>query len=263
MSGSISLGLSRDVAGGDPNFALDVGSVLSRTFSVWAANLVPFCLVGLVVNSPVLLGLSAIGLSGSPAPGVQTLLGLLSNLLTLILTGGITYGVFQELRGERAGAGEILKLGLSRLLTVWATGILTGLGTALGCCALIVPGLILLSMWWVSVPVAVIEEPGAIGAMSRSSELTAGNRWQVFALALIFAVMVIMVSVVFNVIVVAAGAAAGAAPGAGLPAWGQLVLDVVLIPVQALAASAPAIAYHDLRVGKEGADVEELLKVFE
>src|SRR5689334_3465056 len=53
---------------GDPNFRVDVGSVLARTLSVWGRNLVPFCLVGLVVYSPVLLGLGAIAASGTSMP---------------------------------------------------------------------------------------------------------------------------------------------------------------------------------------------------
>ena len=262
MSGSISLGLSRDVASGDPNYALDVGSVLGRSFSVWAANLVPFCLVGLVVHSPVLLVLAGIGLSGTPMPLLVTFLDFLSSFLTLILTGAVTYGVFQELRREESSAGEILRLGLSRLGTVFLTGLLSGLATFLGFCALIVPGFVLLSMWWVAVPVAVIESPGASAALSRSSALTEGNRWRVLAVALVIGTGVVVVTILFTAVLTAL--AAVRTPGAReLSAWPQALLKLLLIPVQALAAVAPAIVYHDLRVGREGADVEELLKVFE
>jgi hypothetical protein len=46
-------------------------------------------------------------------------------------------------------------------------------------------------------------------------------------------------------------------------AGAQALLTLLLIPVHCLNAIAPAVAYHDLRLGKEGADVEDLLKAFE
>jgi hypothetical protein len=40
-------------------------------------------------------------------------------------------------------------------------------------------------------------------------------------------------------------------------------LTILSIPLQCLTAVAPVVVYHDLRVGKEGVDVEELLRVFD
>jgi|EndMetStandDraft_2_1072991.scaffolds.fasta_scaffold02587_2 hypothetical protein len=247
---------------GDPNFRVDVGSVLARTLSVWGRNLVPFCLVGLVIYSPVLLGLGAIAASGGSMPIGQKILDVLSNLLTMVLTGGVTYGVFSELRGQRPDVADVLRLGLSRLGTVWLTGLLAGLGMGLGFCALIIPGLVLLARWWVAVPVAVIEAPGASAAISRSTELTEGNRWRIFALAVVVGMLQFGAAVAIAVAISALPGAKSAAANE-LTAWAEALQELVLIPVLALAAVAPAIAYHDLRIGKEGADIEELLSVFE
>jgi hypothetical protein len=259
MAGPLNMrSLLEDTRSGDPNFQLDVGSVLYRTLSVGGANIVPFFLVGLVVQSPVLLALAALGVSGTSMPLGQRGLDLLSNLLSIILTGGVTYGVFQALRGQAAGVGEVLRLGLSRLGTVWGTGVLSGLATMLGFCALIIPGLILMTRYWVAVPVAVIEEPGAFKALERSTDLTEGNRWRVFAAAIALAVPVIGISLLVGMLVVALeGTVEGSSP------WSQMLVELAVIPVNVLAAVGPAIAYHDLRVGKEGVDVEELLKAFE
>ena len=255
----------------NPNYQLDVGSVLQRTFAVWAGNLIPFFLVGLIVQSPVLVALVLIQLSGASMPILQQLLNLLSNLLTLVVAGGITYGVFQALRGQRPGLGEVLRLGLSRLGTVFFTGILTGLALMAGFCLLIVPGFILMARFWVATPVAVIEEPGAVAAMGRSAELTEGSRWRVLAVALLLGVMmvvfVLLFAVALGVLAVAlgwdmsSGGSVGSRPTD--PAWAQALLEVLIIPLQTLNAVAPAVAYHDLRIGKEGADVEDLLSVFE
>ncbi len=260
---SFGLDLQRESFGrGDPGFRLEVGDVLSRTLSVWARNFVPFCIVGLIVESPVLLGLAAIALSGASMPIAQRLLELMSNVLGLILAGAVTFGVFRHLKGEQAGLGEILRLGLSRLGTVWGTAILTGLATTLGFCALIIPGLILLTRFWVAVPVAVIEEPGASAAMGRSAELTEGNRWRVFAVAITLGAILVAFVLVFALLMTLLPGTSTEAPGGVQPAWEQGLLELLMLPMLALNAVAPAVVYHDLRVGKEGADVEELLKVF-
>lgn len=257
-------GLFATDAGGDALFQLDVGSVLGRTFRIWLENLVPFFLVGLAVNTPVFLGLGAIALTGSTMPLAQNLLDLVSNVLTLVLTGAVTYGVFHSLRGQRAGAREILDKGLSRLGTVWLTGLLAGLGTVLGICALVIPGLILAARWWVAVPVAVIEAPGASNALGRSTELTSGNRWRTFALVLVQGVITVGATMLLGAALgLIEGSFAEGPRGAVLMPWAQALLQVLVLPVVALGAVMPAVAYHDLRVGKEGADVEELLKVFE
>ncbi|HEX6737711.1 MAG TPA: hypothetical protein VF310_05560, partial [Vicinamibacteria bacterium] len=137
MSGVLSI--TQEAPGADPNYRLDVGSVLGRTFKVWASNLVPFCLVGLIVQLPVLLPLLGLALTGTSLPALQQILSVVSNILTLCLVGAVTYGVFQSLRGEGATLGEILRTGFSRLGTVWGTAILSGLAYMVGLCLLIVP----------------------------------------------------------------------------------------------------------------------------
>jgi hypothetical protein len=254
--------------GGDPAYQLDVGGVLGQTFSVWGRNLVPFCLTGLIVQSPVLLGLMGMGLAGGKMPLAQGALGLVSNILGLILIGAVTFGVFRALSGEGATLGEIVRLGFSRLGTVWGTAILTGLAVGLGICALIIPGLILMARFWVSVPVAVIEEPGATAAMGRSAELTEGNRWKVFAVAVVLGAIQFGFTMACGIVLALLDTpAAGAAPESAraqamLSPWLQALQDVLILPIVALNAVGPAVAYYDLRVGKEGADVEDLVKVF-
>jgi len=271
MSGVATLGLDRGgPAGGDPNFRLDVGSVLPRTFRAWAANLVPFSLVGLVAYAPVLLLIALLAVTESFTSQTERLVDLVTNLFTLMLTGAVTYGVFRHLHGERAEAGDVLRMGLSRFGSVWVTGILVGLAAMLGFCLLIIPGIILLVRYWVAVPVTVIESPGASASLRRSEELTAGNRWRVLAIAILMNVFVVIAMLLLGgaagILIAAAGGADSTNAASGGGATGALtlaVVTIVAIPLQCLAAVAPVVVYHDLRVGKEGVDVEELLRVFE
>jgi hypothetical protein len=256
------------IAGSGPEearVALDVGSVISRTFRIWLNTLLPFLLVALLVHSPLFIGLGAFALAD---PGTRlegwsgTLIHLSENLLDAFLTAAITYGVFRSLRGgEEARIGEILRNGLSRLGTVWFTWLVLGIGTLLGFCALVVPGLVLIARWYVAIPVAVIENPGATAALSRSGELTEGNRWRTFALSLVMGFIAALATAAITALVeVAVGRSWTAdADSAGL----LMVERLLLLPFGVLGAIPPAIAYHDLRVAKEGADIEELLSVFE
>ncbi len=252
-----------------PNFRLDVGGVLQRTFAIWWAGLMSFCAVGLIVYSPILLGLCAIAATRTPMPLLKSGLDLIASLFHLALSGGITYGVFQQLRGQPVGVGDLVRVGYSRLGTVWVTAFMAGVVTALGFCALVIPGLILLVRYWVAVPVAVIESPGGNASLSRSVELTAGSRWPIFGVLLVLSsIGVLSTLLLLEGLRIVGGPALFEAATEGarivpLNAGGQALQDALLVPVSCLGAVAPAVAYHDLLVGKEGLDVDALLKVFE
>lgn len=264
MGGALSLGLGRDgTAGGDPGFRLEVGSVLRRTFQVWAANLLPFSLVGLVAYLPVLLLIGLLAGIDAMTASTERVVDIVSNLFTLLITGAVTYGVFRHLHGERAEAREVLRVGLSRFGAVWAAGILFGLALLVGFCLFVIPGLLVIARYWVAVPVAVIESPGASASLQRSQELTEGNRWRVFAIAILMGLVTILSMILLGVAVGMLTGAWSDEASAATPPLTQALITIVMIPIQCLTSVAPVIVYHDLRVGKEGVDVEELLRVFE
>ena len=51
-----------------------------------------------------------------------------------------------------------------------------------------IPGLIIYTVLWLVVPVAVVERPGIVASLRRSSMLTKGYRWQIFGMVLILGV---------------------------------------------------------------------------
>jgi hypothetical protein len=68
--------------------------------------------------------------------------------------------------------------------------ILAGLAIGIGLVLLIAPGLYLLTIWCLIVPVIVLEGAGTTAAFSRSRELVRGYGWQVFGtLVLVFLLM--------------------------------------------------------------------------
>jgi hypothetical protein len=247
----------------DPNFQLRVGDVLSRSFSVWLRHFFPFMLMALIFYSPALIYLGvllAVGASTEAFTVFSSLEAFFSILVNLVLSGAVTYGVFQHLRGQSAGTTDILRAGLRHLFPVLGASILSGLAMMLGFIVLVVPGLILMCRFWVAVPVAVVEDPGAGNSLSRSTELTEGSRWPIFGLALILGAITIGVAMLVGVLIRLSGATP---PVDRAELFGELAGTLLSLPVQLLGAVAAAVAYHDLRVGREGADVEELVKVFD
>jgi uncharacterized membrane protein len=127
-----------------------------------------------------------------------------------------------------------------------------GILVVLASLLLILPGLVLMTMWLVGTPVCVVERLGPWSSLKRSAELTKGHGWKVFGLlALIYAVGY-FVSIVI---------------GLAIAPFGNVVLTVLDLISNALWSAYYAIAvvvvYHDLRVTKEGIDIEQITAVFD
>ncbi len=242
------------------------GAVLSRGFAVLGRNLGPFLVLSLLTNLPVFAVQLAVGqvpvepfrpdqaqVAQMPRfDPLQLLPSLLSIVMSAILAGALTYGVVQDLRGRRAGLGQTLSVGLSRALPVVGISILVGFLIGLGFIALVVPGLILLCALFAAVPAAVIERLG-VGALGRSFDLTKGHRMSIFGIVLAIGI----VGVVFGLVLrMAIGA------GASLVAT-SIVFYVVSIFLSLYNGTCQAVAYHDLRVEKEGASTADIASVFD
>jgi len=106
------------------------------------------------------------------------------------------------------------------------------------------------------VPAAVVERPGVWGSITRSAELTKGNRWRVFALMVIFYAAFMAIGWLLSLL--------------GLPVFspdGSLFAIVLLYlwsgVTTAFFAVFGAVIYHDLRVAKEGATSAQIAAVFD
>ncbi len=102
----------------------------------------------------------------------------------------------------------------------------------------------------------VVEREGVVAALGRSWELTRGSRLTIFAGALAVGAINWLATV-------------GGSLGIDLVPDGpaKIVLAmawmVLVLLLGSLGAVVPAVAYHDLRVAREGVATEDLLKVFE
>jgi hypothetical protein len=216
------------------NRSIDIGSVISRTLNIYvdqASVLLPaaavvFVLVGvvtavLVAISPVLLIVAF----------VVTLVG------TTLFTGMVVELVADVQDGRRdATVGQLLQAAMPFIGQLILVGILAGIGIAIGFVLIIVPGLILLTIWSVAAPVVVLEHPGVTAALGRSRELVRGNGWQVFGVIVVLFIGVGIVSAIIEAI--------GDSGGTGVGIVVRIVVQILTAPITALAAS---VLYFELR----------------
>ncbi len=265
-----------------------MGSVLDRSFAIWGRNLVPFTILGAIVYFPLVIH-TLVVLRGAEQQGrilvATVLLGYgpdavsytvsrmgLSYVLGLVATGAMAFGTFRQLRGEPAGLLLCLRAGVTRFLPVVGVGLFVGL-LAIICAIVSFLVLGVLGLWvgqgwmgvsatavlpavvwcsyWVAVPVAVVERPGLVASLARSAQLTRGDRFRVLALVLVL--QLLQVAAAFLVMLVVGPRAVS------IGVWATLSVTVLL---GALGAVVSSVAYHDLRVAREGVGVEELIRVF-
>jgi hypothetical protein len=138
-----------------------------------------------------------------------------------------------------------------------------GFLVGLACIALIVPGILLAVRWSLAVPAKVLEDKNSGEAMSRSSELTLGNRGRVFVIWFLFVILSIGVSMLLQwPIQIAAGVGGLTALQHAAVGWRVASLVATFISqclVGPLATIAFSLVYYDERVRKEAFDLQLMM----
>jgi membrane-anchored glycerophosphoryl diester phosphodiesterase (GDPDase) len=132
-----------------------------------------------------------------------------------------------------------------------------GIVVMIGFLLLIVPGAILTSALAVAPSALVVEGLSASEAMNRSWNLTKGHRWKVFWTMVVAVVLIYAVTLSAGVIAGVISNLLGAAPLIAVvlaTALGAL-LSLFVYPFM---YAAVTVLYYDLRVRKEGFDLEML-----
>ena len=191
---------------------LSFGEVISKTFELCRRNFVKYTVLFLVVEA-------AIGLADVWAYGAFPLLappanatsqdivnwapGFFTNLVYFVgvvgivslIFGTVAYGstikmASEEVENRQVDLAAAVRFAASKMLWMWALGIVLGVVILVGFIALIVPGIILAIMFSVAFQALLIENAGVGGSLGRSRELV-GHRWlKTFAVFLVFAIIV-------------------------------------------------------------------------
>ena len=242
---------------------MSTGQILDRTFRLYRSNFVRFLAIVAIVEVPI--GLTAMlwqavlheEIIAPRTTGwlVLVFLGLVGRNLS---HGALIKSVSESYLGKEATVGESYRFVLPKLGTlIWAT-ILVGVIGAAGLGLFIVPGVVLLVMLSMTTPAIVLEKLKATKAMRRSMALVKGNMGKVFLIVLVTVSIDMIVGYAFR---------SGGRLLAGAVAGSDLTMTVVIVGAFSIAgealplpisATAAILLYYDLRIRKEGFDLEML-----
>jgi len=273
-----------------------IGRVISQSASVLTGNFPTLFLIGVITYLPIQLaalwftGLTrggALPAGVSPAQiGIAAIVFVFVLILfSLFSQAVILHAAFQNMRYQPANISGSLKVGLRRFLPLLLLGLVmivlmallmalvvvavsmaAGLTVAISgntaytivaTIVAVILGLaavaILYTMWFVAVAACVVERRGPFAAMGRSNQLTKGHRWKIFGLLILLILVSVLAALLIGLILTPLGSTIL-----------TFIVNVVWSAISgAYYATAVAVSYHDLRVAKEGVDIEQIASVFD
>jgi hypothetical protein len=216
---------------------LDIGRVFEQIFRIYRQQF------GLLIGGALVVFVPVAIVNGILYDAGGFFLTLIANAVALV-AGYLYQGMVVEaardiLDGRRDQTiGGLFKSAGAVVGTLVVVGILAGIAIAIGFVLLIIPGLFLITIWAVVIPVVVIERTGVFEAFGRSRELVKGHGWQVFG------VLVLLFIAAFVVQVLIAAILGGIFDSVFGFAIGILLTSLLLMPLTALAAS---VIYFELK----------------
>jgi hypothetical protein len=252
---------------------LEFGDIIDETFDLYKKNFFLFAGISAVIILPIMLLQGLLYQAPNPSnPAAAVGAGITAILVLFLLVpgsyaiAGVTaWAVSQTYLGTVPTILDSYKAIRGRLLsftwTMFATGLLTSLGTAL-CVA---PGVYLALTYALVSPVFIIEGLGGGDARRRSGQLASGNYWRIFVVLLLAGIFNFIISALFQF----GGAilfthtnpfvpATGASVSTGAAVAASLLEGIGTCLATPIAVIAAVMLYYDIRVRKEGFDIELL-----
>jgi hypothetical protein len=228
---------------------VQAGDVIGEAWQQYKAHwqhLLPFALVVYLILGVVSLLLTlALGWFGA-------LLGAFIGIIGVFWLQGALVEAVADIRDGRADLtmGQTFSRAQQHIGTLAIAGILAGLAIALGLLLLIVPGLYLITIWSVLIPVIVLERRGVMEAFGRSRELVSGYGWSAFGVIVLCFLILIAVSIVVAILTYWIGGAAGEYVR-------SVISNTIGIPFLALALTNMYFRLHALKEPTVAAPVPE------
>jgi MFS family permease len=248
--------------------SFEIANVAQSTFGVLGRNMASFLILAVaLVALPGGLIQSAIAvIRTNPtmvamAVPVSFVGGIITIVFSFLFQASVVTGAISDLNGRKLDVGGMIAGRVSLIPVLFGLAIVQSLALGIGFVLLVVPGLILTTMWVVTVPSAVMDKTGVFGAFTRSSDLTRGHRWPIFGLVVVYSVVVIIISVVGFAIL--GGFSAMAAASRTGHSLGLIVYNALSgVAFNLIGATGAAVIYYELRRIKEGVAPQALVDTF-
>jgi hypothetical protein len=238
-----------------------VGEILDVSFTLYRRHFATLGTVAVLCSGlPVLLSLY-IEASGGVLQNLSLSLVyyMAFTVLSSIATAATVFVVSESYLGRPLTASRALKRATPLLGRLIVCSLLLAIVVGFGFLFFMIPGIVLLCGLVLAFPSLVLE-PGSspTGALSRSWSLTRGARWRMLGLLVTLMILMYLPIIALGAIatlVLPAGGAGGSLTPALLALAVVGVMQMLLYP---LLYCVLTVAYYDLRVRKEGFDLEVL-----
>jgi hypothetical protein len=133
---------------------------------------------------------------------VGAIIGFFISIVAVFWLQAALVKAVEDVRDGRADLSlrETFDVARPKLGSVVVAGILAGLGIVIGLVLLIAPGLFLMTIWSVIIPVIVLENRSAGESFSRSRELVRGYGWGVFGVIVLTILLLIGFEIVLGLL---------------------------------------------------------------
>ena len=265
-----------------------VGRVINRSISILSRRFATVLIIAAAVYLPAfLINLSMLRfvwgdmVTRGPAQSVAYVifLSVLFIVFSVLGQAMIVHAVFQDIRRRPVSLGASVKVGLRRFFPLFGIAILfvvlifLALALFIGLLASVrppplrvplavllalppIPIVLIVTVYFVTTPACVVEERGPFGSMGRSAQLTKGHRWRIFGLELLLIGLLLIASILIGLLNWTLSTIGGPLLGA----ISGFLWNAVWVACYAVMV---AVAYYDLRVAKEGIDIEQIVEVFD
>lgn len=247
------------------------GELLDGAFTLYRRNFVAFFGAALLPQVPLVLYWlaaplwSPTNLADASAFDPATLLILPYNFFaSFLVLGALTHAAGEAYAGSTPTIGDSLRRGLARWVPVTVAGLCAGFLVMLGFFFFLIPGFILIALFFAISPLVVLEGRGPIEALGRSRRLSKGGRPRI--LGVVFVAWFITFLPVFAMWFLAAVSAGIASvvtaqgPEALVSSWVFGVFQAAGPVVSALTwpflIAVTVLLYFDRRARTEAPDLE-------
>jgi hypothetical protein len=167
-----------------------LAGVLSEAWGMYKSYAKHLLAIAFVIYVAAAIIAAILSLAGT----FGVLLGSLVSIVASFLLQATLVKAVQDVRDGRVdmSIGETVSAVVPYLGTVIVASVLAGIAIVIGLLLFIAPGLYLITIWAVIVPVIVIEGVGAIASFGRSRALVRGHGWHVFGtLVMVYVILLI------------------------------------------------------------------------
>jgi hypothetical protein len=167
-----------------------LAGVLSEAWGMYKTYAKHLLAIAFIIYVAAAIIAAILSLAGT----IGALLGSLVSIVAAFLLQAALVKAVQDVRDGRVdmSIGETVSAVAPYLWTVIVASVLAGVAIVIGLALIIAPGLYLITIWAVIVPVIIIEGVGATASFGRSRALVRGHGWHVFGtLVMVYVILLI------------------------------------------------------------------------